>query len=278
MESTYFSVASRAVVGLLGLLAYPWVTRAQWGLAPNSKPWLMAQLYADGPAERYLETTCDKIPYTLCRHLHTFPPAHLLWGDGTPGSTPLGTSDSDAIWNESGKVVIGTLLTYPGWAAELAMRHFADQLLTFQMEIPDNIALVPSGLPKNTEFAKGLLSSRQTSSEKTDPLGRYVEKTEIYNDLYYINRMQAIAVISSTLAAIALCRRLWRRGETALLWALAGISVGLLANAFTLGVLSGVYARYGGRVIWLLPFWCLAALRTLLRSGRPPCERQARTL
>jgi hypothetical protein len=62
----------------------------------------------------------------------------------------------------------------------------------------------------------------------------------------------------SVLAVIPLIY-LRRRYSPRLLMALLVIAAGPLVNAFAAGVFSTPCARLEGRIIWLLPFWVIAA-------------------
>jgi hypothetical protein len=79
----------------------------------------------------------------------------------------------------------------------------------------------------------------------------------VFRDLY------DPVVVLSALAIGGLLPWVWRSRQPALQGLCAVVLFTVVANAFVAGVTSGVYARYQGRVIWLLPL--LACLLVWVR-------------
>jgi hypothetical protein len=53
------------------------------------------------------------------------------------------------------------------------------------------------------------------------------------------------------------------------------VAVGIVANAFVTGALSGVYDRYQARLIWLVPFVFATSVAVSLRRQLPAHQASA---
>ncbi len=83
-----------------------------------------------------------------------------------------------------------------------------------------------------------------------------------------VNAIHEGIALLCVLGAIVLFIVAVRRRLTRPALLLATVVVGLLTNAFVAGAFGGVFGRYQGRVIWLLPFAVLAAALALRRSAQ----------
>jgi hypothetical protein len=97
-------------------------------------------------------------------------------------------------------------------------------------------------------------------------------------DFAILNRLHAAIAGISLLICGPLSVACWRRGARLPVALLGIVLLSLLINAFATGALSGVFARYSGRAIWLLPFcdtvsWLV--LRSLRRNHSPNSREPA---
>ena len=91
-----------------------------------------------------------------------------------------------------------------------------------------------------------------------------------------VNLLHAAVALLSFLACLALIRSCL---ASRLYWPaglIAWIMLALVANAFAGGALSGVFGRYQGRVVWLLPMGAIAAAIALARNRPPVMARASR--
>lgn len=229
-----------------------------WGrlsLSPKSPPFLLARLVHDGPARAYLDETCAVRGWMLCRYraeIEGMSEDDFLWKFlhevhfRTLRSD--GSSDATAIRAEIAPVVRGTLAAHPGQVAGAAARNALRQLLDIRAEIKLD--------PGATEFL------RVQSPYAWDGLMRSAEgRRRLTQDaIAPMNRLHEVVAALGALACLPLAVAMARRRQVAALALLAAILAGMLANAAVAGGLSGVFGRYQGRIVWLVPFWALLAL------------------
>nr|WP_294524920.1 hypothetical protein [uncultured Rhodopila sp.] len=90
-----------------------------------------------------------------------------------------------------------------------------------------------------------------------------------------MNRLHAGVVFLSVVLCVPLAAACVRQRLTTPLMLLGTIALGLLVNAATTGGLAGVFGRYEGRVVWLLPLWVLVSAWTLAGGRAKPPGRLA---
>jgi hypothetical protein len=78
----------------------------------------------------------------------------------------------------------------------------------------------------------------------------------------------AVVVAASVVCILWLLPWAWRSGPERLRGLCAVVLFTVVANALVTGVLSGVYARYQGRVVWLLPLLAAAMVYGYREAAR----------
>ena len=252
------SMAVPLVLALAGSLAGSYAIFQRVTLTPNSPPHFLARLLADGPARDYLRATCPASGLELCAYLDTLPPTEdgFIWRM----LPALPVASGKRIKAEAGQVVAGTLAMFPLQVAEHMLVNGARQLVTFPSETqlsPDEWhAAITDGPPAARALAGSLAATPQAHGAFDRPA------------LDVVNAVHAAVALLCFPAAIALFfialrRRIFRPAAL-----LATVATGLLANGFVSGAFGGVFGRYEGRVIWLLPFAVLAAALALRQSSQ----------
>lgn len=247
--------------------------RLNTGEPLRNQPFLTARLLADGPGRDYLRHACATgEQYTLCRFAKK-PLADsedILWSD-LPATGVFMLSDYPTrvkLEDQEGRFVLGTLGYAPvaqlgaslrNWGRQLTMVFVDDPVrdpafyLTDpywrQTNLPPMIARVEACGPKHT-----LCRSRLT-----------VTASKIWHG--------AIVVIA---VAAVLGALLWRRRTAAgpprrLVAAAAFLLAAVVVNAAVCGILSGPFARYQARIVWLVPL--VAVL--LVAGRREPTEGES---
>lgn len=228
--------------------------RLSTGERLRNQPFLTARLLADGPGRDYLRHACaGGADYTLCRFAHK-PLADsedILWSD-LPGTGVFMLSDYAtriSLEEQEGRFVLGTIAYAPGaqlvaslrnWGRQSAMVFVDDPVrdpifyLTDpywrQTNLPPMIARVEACGPKHT-----LCRSRLT-----------VRMSKVWHG--------AVAAIAVAVALAALIGpRGTSRAPLRLVAASAFLLAAVLVNAAVCGILSGPFARYQARIIWLVP-------------------------
>lgn len=229
---------------------------------PRNAPFLLARLLADGPAKAYLRATCDHKSYVICSYLDRLPDTEndFLW-ISFPKEVPRAVFR--AISGEEGHIVFGTARMFPAWVAWDMLSETARQLVTirsetwFQPDWPEAGSLLRRYAFAAPDFAE-LLQGRDILPSAENPDGG-AKVFGILNEVH-----AGVAGISFLLCG-PLAFSCWRRGAPLPAALLGIVLLSLLINAFATGALSGVFGRYSGRAIWLLPF-CDVVSYLVLRS------------
>lgn len=245
-------------------------------------PFALARALADGPATLYLRETCPQDPsrYTLCRYLDELPPIdadHFLWemDSGVGLFVRASNREQRAIVREQRDIILGGVATHPWMQIGASFHNMLRQLGLVGVEEfawHDRIRHA-----FELRFPTQLDDIDRTRLSATSTRGEW---------LVVVNWVMG-AVLALSLLLIA-ARLAWPAGlradhdgagqdarrETA--WLLL-LLAGVLCNAIISGAFSEPHARYGARVIWLLPM----AAALLAAAHRPwrvamPGLREAR--
>ncbi len=262
-------VAAIAVAVLANSL-YGIGIRIATGEPLRNQPFLTARLLADGPGHDYLRHACaNGERYALCRFANK-PLANsedILWSD-LPATGVFMLSDYPTrvkLEEQEGRFVLGTLAYAPVAQFRASMRNWGRQLgMVFvddpvrdpayyltdpywrQTNLPAMIARVADCGPRHD----------RCRSRLTVPVSKVWHGT--------------VAVLA---VAVALAALLWRRSEATgpsrrLVGTTAFLLTAVVVNAAVCGILSGPFARYQARIVWLVP---LAAVM-LVAARRTPGE------
>jgi hypothetical protein len=239
-------------------VAFSLVVYKRVDFTPKSPPFLMARMIADGPARDYLARVCGQSEMTVCRYAGDFPETEneILWAF----LGPMRLHDPDTFWTikaEQNRVVFGTIMMFPARTAANAITGMARQFFTVDSELffdsasraaldtqfPFADSHPPHSLQAKGGFSDGFMGLFNAVDALTDGLA---------------------AVICMIFIARTDRRRDWRL--IALPWV---VTVGLLANSFASGALAGVFGRYQGRLVWLLPFSAAILVLSAMRPRTP---------
>jgi hypothetical protein len=101
---------------------------------------------------------------------------------------------------------------------------------------------------------------------------RYSEQTRNNLDFSLISRVDTVVVAASSLLLIGFLIIPRAKNQPRSFYATIMMTTMVVGNAFTLGALSGPFARYQGRVIWMVPL--LAGCFVLNRVIYPKHQKQ----
>ena len=254
------------LAALAWLAGSNWVGNGVWGVSPYGSVFALARLQADGPAADYLRHVCPAAGYRLCACSDRLPmdSDQFLWDPDGP--IWGGNSGPTLVAPEASRIVAATLRFDPAGALGHALANTWRQL--GRVAVGDTIGpqhiLVTVGLLLHTYFPPAetarLMASRQVAGTLPDLAAPLVT-------LHLI--LLAAGAVGSVVLLLA-----WRRVPV-----LAGLAavvlVGVLANAFATGALSGPHDRYGARMAWLVllpPLLCGPA-GGWRRLRHPPAAR-----
>ncbi|MCX8135286.1 MAG: hypothetical protein N3D18_15155 [Roseococcus sp.] len=267
--------------------------RGQASLSPTGPVFLFARLQADGPATRTLQRECPQAGWEMCRALDAFPmhSDRFLWH----GESPLNRGPDGAPRHRHGiafaaearAINAATLQAEPSAVIGAAVANGMRQLVTLRLgDILDG------------EHARSFGEEVLRPHFPPDAYARFARSLQRGPGLERLARpfdaTQRLALLLSLLLGLVAAWQRWqattargasrgpgrwpspwRTGPAAdpRLALLACVAVGVVANAFVCGALSGVYDRYQARITWLLPLvaalslWPQRAPRTASASS-----------
>ncbi len=240
-----------------------------WTGTRNTPLFLLARGIADGPVRQYLAEKCPQENWALCAHQHELNDDHndFLWNTARPWHRPSERDLRQAIRNEANSLLYVTFRTH-GWKmAGKFLANGARQLYTATPEVI-SFARVESQLDTYHRFYPALFRADPNVIERIHWSGQGRANSDY---LLPTLLLQASAIVA-LIALVAICLRpSWRQRAARVtegrFWPLVVImAVGLIANAWITGGLSGVNGRYQARVIWLLPFAAMLAVAILWAS------------
>lgn len=252
---------------VLAVVAMVSVTKAAHGearMARDGDLFLLARMLSDGPARDYLADACPAKPYRLCPYLDGITPDSndFLWKTDSPLYKAGGPQ---AVREEAGEIIRGTLAAYPGRQALAALRNFATQFVTARSAdrlhpfLGDDVQPDPSIRQHFPASHAAYVSSLQST-------GRL--------PIDAIRRLHGPLTLAGAVAAVAGLAWFLRRGDRHGTALFVVILAGLAGNAFITGALSSVRDRYQSRVVWLVVFFALAAGLSAFLSRQKERGRQ----
>ena len=235
------SVPALAVAVLIGTNA---LLIGQPSVSPYGKIFLLNRILVDGPGVRALQRECPHPNWTLCAFKDEIPTIvdedDMLWG-------------KDAVLNRAGgykivapqawPIILSALRAEPGTVIWNALSNTAEQFISFRSG---------DALLRPSTFNDGVWSAVFPPIEQD----RYHAGLQ-YRGLPLIPAaLQAVHVIFGTVSIVAVGAGavMALRSRALIGGLLAAVTVGLFANAFVAGALSGVYDRYQSRFVWVAPF------------------------
>lgn len=245
------------VAALLLLLTKNCVMQHELAFSPGGYAFPLARLVADGQAVSYLRETCSQRRYALCLYIGELPrgSSDFLWSLDSPFRK---VGWFDGYRGEGREIVVQTISRYPLWTMKSALRNTIAQIVT----VRTGAALISwvdkayptdelrTYYPAEFNFYKNSRQSRKLLS--LDNLN-YLDMTVLVLSLIY-----------SCVAGLLLAKH----GHWPPVQLLLAIAGAIFINAFVVGAFSGPNARYGSRLIWLVPFFALASYRDVLELMR----------
>jgi hypothetical protein len=242
------------------------------GQAPLRIPFLSASLVANGPGADYLRATCPESHFTLCKSVAKFPvsDSDFLWGT-QPEKMVWGASYDKrrAISEEQFRFAFAVLKYDPIGVMKVSANNSVLQLFDFRLR----------------EFEYGPFFKDLMDRTLPLPVLAQVRSSAAYRGKMPVEILSVILYLfvfgSLTFILFVLFARRWKGAvDHGLKRIFCWISAGIVVNAVICGSISGIYSRYGARVIWLVPMIALlAALQvckgwetvTLRNSSTNPC-------
>ena len=261
-------IASAFVAAVAANTGYGLAYRLHTGVAQDSPPFLMARLVADGPGRSYLRKACPGgASPTLCGFLGKplNDESHILWSnDPDLGVYRLSTAEvRTRLKREEQAFVLAVLAHDPFGVVRTAASNAFAQLLMFYVDDP-------------LRHPAGLLAGEWRRAAPAMLVPGIEQCAEGADRCRSRASMTGLLALHGAVLLVAMLLVAWRLGAADLraLWAppagdsedlrrlrLAGalLLAAILVNAIVCGALSGPFARYEARIIWLLPMFAVLA-------------------
>ncbi len=252
--------AAPLVLALAWLLGSNLVGNGVLAVSPYGSVFALARLQADGPAADYIHSVCPQAGLRVCQWSDRLPmdsdaflwaPEGPVWGHGF-GPIPFTP--------EAAHLVSATLRFAPLAAAEHAGLNTLRQLVRVQVgdTLGPQYLEATVGLLLRTYFPAAELLRFEAGRQPQGTLDAVAAPLE---------PLRLALLVAGALGTVLLVPLIWRRNP-----ALAGLALtvllGVLANAFATGALSGPHDRYGARIAWLVLLPPYFALMTAWRNRR----------
>lgn len=232
------------------------VGHGRFSLSPYGSVFVLARLATDGPARDFLTEVCPDPNYRLCAWVGRFPTDsdNFMWdGQGPVWTYPGGPI---GLAPEATRIVIGTIRSHPLAVVRDAAGNMVRQLIMTRVDrtFGDFNYDRRIGDRLRAHYPAWELAGFMASSQRRDGLGAIAGPWQ---------GIHTVFVAAGSAFSLALL--IWSRKRDRLLFGfILSIAVGLLANAFVTGALSGPTDRYQARIAWLVllpPFLWMARVR-----------------
>ncbi|MGZ3364343.1 MAG: GtrA family protein [Caulobacteraceae bacterium] len=271
-------VISAAVVAWAAGLAFNSVYENRTGHRLGHPPFITARLLADGPGSAYMRQACSRTvkggaqPYVLCKfqanvHASTSVKVSgelisnlILWPDRKTLGVFNYASRAERVGLESEEMrfVLGTLKFDPAGQALASLSDWGQQLIAFQVDDP---LRDPAAYLRGRYWRTTILPKLIPNFDACRPPGSC--KPPFDRDLltvwHGVVLVAGLLLLAWRLSLKDVRQAVRARGlkdgrEPARVAATAILMIAVLVvNAAICGILSGPFARYQARLIWLLP-------------------------
>lgn len=245
--------------GALMLVSANYALSGQFAWTPGGYGIAFGRMLQDGIVARFLEDHCPSQQYKLCPYRNKLPRTadEFLWAYSV--FNDLGRFAG--LGNEMRDIVLHSLAQYPVQQIGTALVASGKQLV---------MVATGAGVHNQIYHTYGIME-RFIAGEVPAMRASRQQRGELQFDSLNLLHIPVGLVSIFLLPVLMLRLRRDRRDQIGLL--AASVAVGILANAFVCGALSGPHDRYGARMAWVATFVVvLACMRFLAEepSGKNP--------
>ena len=265
-------LVSAMLVAWMSGVAFGSLYKARTGLPLDHPPFLLARVLADGPGQDYMRTACakDNNAYAVCffaKNLNRYTTENIVLWSNRRNLGVFNISNRATrvrLEDEETPFVVGTVAQEPLDELGAAFLNWGKQLVYVQVDDPlRNPAAFLAGrywpttsLPKLIpNFAACRPPHSCRSPIKQDKLAYWHEGVLIVSLAFLLWRLTRRDVRSAfSLSALK------RDDQSArVLATIALLLLAVVVNAAVCGVLSGPFARYQARIVWIVPLAAVLA-------------------
>ncbi len=236
--------AAPLVLALAWLAGSNLVGNGVLGISPYGSVFALARLQADGPGADYIHSVCPAAALRVCAWSDRLPmdSDDFLWA----GDSPVWAHDYGPIpFTPEASRLVSAIVRYEPWmVAEHMAANTVRQLV--RVQVGDTLGPIyldaTVGLLLRTYFPAEELRRFEAGRQARGTLGAVAAP-------FVWLRLGLLAVGAA--GTVLLVPLMWRRQPAMAALALT-VLLGVLANAFATGALSGPHDRYGARIAWLM--------------------------
>ena len=217
--------------------------------SPDGYSYLLARFVADGESIKYLKESCPERKYKLCAYLDQLPDNsdNFLW----PAESPFRKVGWINGYRQEGtEIVKKTLLNYPFLIIKNSLRNTVLQFFMVNNRY-GIISYIDNPYPtdKIKEYYPGDFQAYANSRQNLNRLS-----------LNVFNSIHLTVIFLSLLISTVMFFTFMKHQQYLPVLLLVSIFFAYIISSFITGTLSAPHDRYGSRIIWLLPFFCIASL------------------
>lgn len=230
----------------------------QPSISPYGKIFVLTRFLVDGPGVRALQRECPRPDWTLCAFKDEIPTIvnedEMLWGKEAVLDRAGGYK---IVAPQAWPIILSALRAEPGAVAWQAVSNTALQFISFRS---GDALLRPSKF--NDDIWREVFPPVEQARYHAGMQFRGIAMIPVGLQALHVI-IGAISIVAVAAGAVGALRR-----RAAISGLLAAVTVGLLANAFVAGALSGIYDRYQSRFVWLALFALMLMIMSRWRFAK----------
>ncbi len=239
-----------------------WVNIASFksvSLSPSAPTYMLANLVAQGPAKKYLQSACHNAGYKICKYSNQLPSDvnDFIW---RKSGIVMRMGGFQVLNGEAAIIVKNTLLKYPYDVATIAINSFAKSFTIHEPAAEIDNSIIKENFPNLMAqyFGEGAKQQFLKSAQGSGTFRHDVIRA-IDGFLY------PLSLVLIIITAILLIPKYRDNKYLLPLFTLAFIC----GNNFLCSVGSGLFDRYQARVSWLMVLALLQVLAMLIVGKTP---------
>ncbi len=267
-------VLSAAVVALMAAKAYGLAVRLRTGDELGRPPFLTARVLADGPGRAYLAHVCGQSPppFQVCafRRLPLNNTEDILWAD----EPELGIFNSSEypvrlrLVHEDARFALAAVLYQPGQELVAALKNWGAQLSSFDLgeSLKDPGYYLADPYWKTTHLPRLIQGTGHCDPEQGNCAVRAPRNG--LSGLFVLTAGLGLLAAAACVARHLLAGRGRELKADLGVWAASLLILAVPINAAVCGMLSGPFARYQMRMLWLIPLAAMLLVALMRRARR----------
>jgi len=276
-------VGSAIAVAVAAGSVYGLVVKLRSGDTLRRPPFLTARVLADGPGRRWLPTACDhgaKLALCAYRNLPLTDSEDILWSD-EPDLGVFNLAEfrpRERLSREETGFVLRAVAADPIGQVAASLGNVGGQMLAAEVDEPvrDPAYYLTDPYWITTNLPGLILGMGGCGADSLGCKPRL--SAPVFAVVHALGVLASLGLLLAQLARPGAFRRVSVDTETRrAAQASALILLAVLANAAVCGALSGPFARYEARLIWLVPVLALLVLPLLAGRGKAVGGNRAAT-